>query len=62
MANEGWMVGIPDPKNMILREAQHTPVSHTPDIPFHPQMIQEFLHKLLVGGLGYAPGGLLESS
>ena len=39
-----------------LRELQHTPVEHTPDIPFHPQMKGIPKHKLLVGGLGYAPG------
>ena len=44
------------PKGMFLREPQHTPGSHTPDIPFHPQMKAIPNHKLLVGGLGYAPG------
>ena len=43
-----------------LRETQHTPGAY----PRHPQTPKwkEFLHKLLVGGLGYAPRGLLESS
>ncbi len=38
----------------ILRETQHTPGAY----PRHPQTPKwkEFLHKLLVGGLGYAPG------
>ena len=38
----------------ILRETQHTPGAY----PRHPQTLKwkEFLHKLLVGGLGYAPG------
>ena len=37
-----------------LREPQHTPGAY----PRHPQTPKwkEFLHKLLVGGLGYAPG------
>ena len=37
-----------------LRETQHTPGAY----PKHPQTPKwkEFLHKLLVGGLGYAPG------
>ena len=43
-----------NPSYMIL--AQHTPVSHTPGIPFHPQMKGIPKHKLLVGGLGYVPG------
>ena len=39
-----------------LRETQHTPVSHTPDIPFHPQMFQEFriINCWARGFLGYA--------
>ena len=39
---------------MFLRETQHTPGAY----PKHPQTPKwkEFLHKLLVGGLGYAPG------
>ena len=38
----------------ILREPQHTPGAY----PRHPQRPKwkEFLHKLLVGGLGYVPG------
>ena len=38
----------------VLRETQHTPGAY----PRHPQTPKrkEFLHKLLVGGLGYAPG------
>ncbi len=40
-----------------LREPQHTPVSHTPDIPFHTQMKGIPTHKLLVGGLGDAKQG-----
>ena len=38
----------------VLREPQHTPGAY----PRHPQTPKwkEFLHKLLVGGLGYAPG------
>ncbi len=38
----------------ILREPQHTPGAY----PRHPQSPKwkEFLHKLLVGGLGYVPG------
>ena len=37
-----------------LRETQHTPGAY----PRHPQTPKwkEFLHKLLVGGMGYAPG------
>ena len=53
----------PENKNMksqffesthILREPQHTPGAY----PKHPQTPKwkEFFHKLLVGGLGYAPG------
>ena len=39
---------------MFLREPQHTLGAY----PRHPQTPKwkEFLHKLLVGGLGYAPG------
>ena len=40
---------------MILREPQHTPGAY-PKHPFHPQMKGIPKHKLLVGGLGYAPG------
>ncbi len=41
-------------RTIILREPQHTPGAY----PRHPQTPKwkEFLHKLLVGGLGYAPG------
>ena len=39
---------------ITLREPQHTPGAY----PRHPQTPKwkDFLHKLLVGGLGYAPG------
>ena len=38
----------------ILREPQHTPGAY-PRLPQTPKW-KEFLHKLLVGGLGYVPG------
>ena len=45
-----WEIG----ENMHLRELQHTPGRYSR----HPQTPKrkEFLHKLLVGGLGYIPG------
>ena len=39
-----------------LRKFQHTPVSHIPGNPFHPQMKRIPNYKLLVEGLGYVPG------
>ena len=41
-------------KKKLLREPKHTPGAY----PRHPPTPKwkEFLHKLLVGGLGYAPG------
>ena len=43
-------------KKRLLRETQHTPGAY----PRHPQTPKwkEFLHKLLVGGLGYARLGV----
>ena len=45
-------------QNIILREAQHTPVSHTPgaspETPANDSGIPK--HKLSVGGPGYVPG------
>ena len=45
---------LPIIHGVILRETPHTPGAY----PRHPQTPKwkEFLHKLLVGGLGYAPG------
>ena len=48
-------IKIPNsPGNLFLREPQHTPKAY----PMNPQTPKwkEFLHKLLVGGLGYVPG------
>ena len=41
-------------KTKFLREPQHTPGAY-PRLPQTPKW-KEFLHKLLVGGLGYVPG------
>ena len=54
-ASQKEYVFIKNPwRTIILREPQHTPGAY----PRHPQTPKwkEFLHKLLVGGLGYAPG------
>ena len=46
MESEGWTQVTCKKKKLSnrlsLRELQHTPVSHTPGIPFQPQMLQEF--------------------
>ena len=49
-----WTIQPPGAWIHCLREPQHTPRAY----PRHPQSPKwkEFLHKLLVGGLGYAPG------
>ena len=50
-----WVGGFNHQQSHVfLREPQHTPGAY----PRHPQTPKwkEFLHKLLVGGLGYAPG------
>ena len=49
-----WITSLP--KTKFLREPQHTPGAY-PRLPQIPKW-KEFLHKLLVGGLGYVPFGV----